>query len=121
MASVKAKVEAALLLLDDLQLDEEDPSSSRYKAFNSVKDELTEAQELIDCRLDLIEKVDCSTAGWTAAAFYEKSNGLKLKADSSKLWVEAEKAAREVKKKQDPKPFRYAPTGVGKFQRSSQG
>ena len=86
-----------------------------------MKEELSEAQELINCRLDLIEKVDCSDAGWTAAAFYQKSNGLKLKADSSKLWLEAEKAAREVKKKPEPKPFRYAPTSVGKFQRSQQG
>ena len=122
MAAVKAKIEAGLLLLDDIQLDEEDSSSARYKAIGSVKDELSEAKDLMDCRLDLIEKVDASSAGWSAAAFYEKSNGLKLKSDSSKLWADAEKAARENKKK-DPKPFRYGPTSVGKyqFQRPSQG
>ena len=121
MAAVKAKIEASLLLLDDLQLDEEDASSDRYAALAGIKDEMTEAKELMECRLDLIEKADGSSAGWGAAAHYEKTNGLKLKSESSKLWVEAEKAARDNKKKQPTQPFRYSPTNVGKYQRSGQG
>ena len=125
LAAVKAKFEAASLLLDDLQLDEDDPLSTRYQALNGVKEELSEARDLLDCRLDLIEKADASSVGWSAAAFYEKSNGLKLKSDSAKLWADAEKAAQaalELKRK-DPKPFRSQPTNVGKlqYQRSSQG
>ena len=123
MSAVKAKLEAGLLLLNDLQLDEEDSSTVRYGALAGIKDELNEARDLIDCRLDLIEKVDVSPAGWSAAAFYEKTNGLKLKDDSPKLWAEAEKSARDTKKKPDKLPFRSGPTSVGKyqFQRPSQG
>ena len=125
MAAVKAKIEAASLLLEDIQLDEEDPSSTRYQALSSVKEELSEARDIADCRLDLIEKADASSVGWSAAAFYEKSNGLKLKSDSAKLWADAEKAAQAVLelKRKDQKPFRLQPTNVGKYQysRSSQG
>lgn len=120
MAAVKAKIEAALLLLDDLQLDEDDASSDRYAALAGVKDEMNEAKVLMECRLDLIEKADGSSTGWSAAAFYEKTNGLKMKSDSSKLWAEAEKSAQENKKK-EKQPFRYSPTNVGKYQRSGQG
>ena len=121
MAAIKGRVDAALMLLEDLQLDEEDSSTARYSAISGVKDELTTAKEMLDCRLDLIEKVDSSTVGWSAAAFYEKTNGLVLKPDSSKLWIDAEKAAQAKKKE---KPFRYEPgraPGKSIFQRSSRG
>ena len=119
MAAVKSKIDAGLLLLDDLQLDEDDASTPRYAALSGIKDELMEAKELMDCRLDLIEKVDASSAGWSAAAFYEKTNGLKLKSDSAKLWGEAEKSARDAKKK-DKQPFRFSPTSVGRYQYQTQ-
>ena len=121
MAAVKGKIDAALMLLDDLQLDESDFSTDRYSAISAVKEELTGAKEMIDCRLDLIEKVDVSSVGWSAAAFYEKTNGLLLKPDSAKLWGEAEKSAREIKKK-DKAPFRPEPGNPGRYQyRSSRG
>ena len=125
MAAIKARIDAGLLLLDDLQLDESDSTTDRYAALSGVKDELLAAKDMTECRLDLIEKVDCSSVGWTAAAFYEKTNGLKLKADSAKLWAEAEKSAHEARKKTtDKAPFRYGPGQSGKyssFQRSSRG
>ena len=103
------------MLLDDLQLDEADSSTERYGQISAVKDEFLGAKEMLDCRLDLIEKVDKSPVGWAAAAFYEKTNGLSLKSDSAKLWVEAEKSAREAKKK-DSLPFRGPPVQSGKYQ-----
>ena len=121
MAAIKGRVDAALMLLDDLQLDEDDSSTDRYTAISGVKDELSTAKEMLDCRLDLIEKVDCSTVGWSAAAFYEKTNGLVLKPDSAKLWIEAEKAAQAKKKE---KPFRFEPgraPGKPNYQRSTRG
>ena len=124
MAAIKARIDAGLLLLDDLQLDESDSSTDRYAALSGIKDELTAAKDMTECRLDLIEKVDCSSVGWTAAAFYEKTNGLKLKPDSAKLWAEAEKSAHEARKKTDKQPFRYGPGQSGKYssyQRSSRG
>ena len=125
MAAIKARIDAGLLLLDDLQLDEDDSSTERYAALSEIKDELTAARDITEWRIDLIEKVDASSVGWTAAAFYEKSNGLKMKADSAKLWAEAEKSAREVKKKAFPEkaPFRYGPAQSGKYpyQSASRG
>ena len=76
MAAVKARIDAGLMLLDDLQLDESDSSTPRYAAISSVKDELTAAKDILDCRLDLIEKVDSSAVGWTAAAFRARQNFL---------------------------------------------
>ena len=103
--------------MDDLQLEEPDSSTARYQAITSVKDEFNSAREMLECRLDLIEKVDKSAVGWAAAAFYEKSNGLVIKSDSSKLWAEAEKSARETKKKDTIKtPFRPVPVQSGKYQ-----
>ena len=121
MAAIKSRIDAGLLLLDDLQLDEEDSSTDRYAALSGIKEELTAARDITDWRLDLIEKVDSSSVGWSAAAFYEKTNGLKLKADSAKLWAEAEKSAREVKKKafSEKAPFRYGPAQSGKYQYQS--
>ena len=121
MAAIKGRVDAAFMLLDDLQLDEEDSSTDRYAAIAGVKEELSTAKDMLDCRLDLIEKVDSSTVGWSAAAFYEKTNGLVLKPDSGKLWIEAEKAAQAKKKE---KPFRFEPgraPGKSVYQRSSRG
>ena len=117
MAAIKARIDAGLLLLDDMQLGEEDSSTERYAALSEVKDELTAARDITEWRLDLIEKVDASAVGWSAAAFYEKSNGLRMKADSAKLWAEAEKSAREVKKKVFPEkaPFRYGPAQSGRY------
>ena len=115
------------MLLDDLQLEEEDSSTERYDAIGSIKEELSTARNIIDCRLDLIEKVDGSTVGWAAASFYEKSNGLVLNNDSAKNWTEAEKSAREVKRKAAEKlPFRGGPGQTGKvfqspYQRTDRG
>ena len=123
MAAIKSRIDAGLLLLDDIQLDEEDSSTDRYAALSEVKEELMAAKEMTECRLDLIEKVDASAVGWSAAAFYEKTNGLKMKADSEKLWAEAEKSAREAKKKSFPEktPFRYGPVQSGRYQGSARG
>ena len=82
MASAKTKVDAAVLLLDELQLDESDSSSSRYAAIDGIKKELASAIEVMDCRLDMIEKADSSKIGWAAAVHYEKSNGEVKKSDS---------------------------------------
>ena len=121
MAAIKARIDAALMSLDDLQLDESDGSTDRYAAISGVKDELTTAREMMECRLDLIEKVDASTVGWSAAAFYEKMNGLELKSESAKLWVEAEKSAQA--KKKEKMPFRSEPGRGGRYpyQQSSKG
>ena len=113
--------------LDDMQLEEEDTSTERFEALSSVKEELTTAKDIMECRLDLIEKVDGSSVGWVAASFYEKSNGLVLKSDSAKNWTEAEKSAREIKRKaEDKRPFRPGPGQPGKvyqppFQRTDRG
>ena len=80
--------------------------------------------EILDFRLDLIEKVDNSKVGWPAAVGYEKMNGLVRKADSDKLWAEAEKAVGDQKRKERPQPFRDAPAQAGKDQcytRSARG
>ena len=126
MASAKTKVDAAVLLLDELQLDESDSSSSRYAAIDGIKKELASAIEVMDCRLDMIEKADSSKIGWAAAVHYEKSNGEVKKSDSDKLWAEAEKAVSDARKK-DSKfvPFRPVPAqqaGRSTFQqRSTRG
>ena len=93
-----------------MQLEENDSTSPRYAAIDAVKKELAAAIEVMDCRLDMIEKVDSSKIGWAAAVHYEKSNGEVKKADSDKLWAEAEKAVTESRKK-DAKfvPFRSGP------------
>ncbi len=111
---MKAKVDSAMLLLDDLQLDESDSASPRYQAIGEIKKELEGAQELMVCRLDLIEKADTSKVGWSAAPFYEKSNGAVLKTDSDKLWSEAEKKVQDDRKKERT-PFRSTPAKAGKF------
>ena len=103
------------MLLDDLQLEEADSATERYNALSSIKEELTGAGDIIDCRLDLIEKVNGSSVGWPAAAFYEKTNGLVLTAESGKHWANAEKSAREAKKKPDKMPFRSGPGSSGKY------
>ena len=102
-----------MLLLDDLQLDETETDSARYKAIAGVKKELEGAQEMIDCRLDMIEKADSSKVGWSAAVYYEKSNGSVKKENSDKLWVEAEKSVQEAKKAEKT-PFRSRPAQAGK-------
>ena len=67
------------------------------------------AKEMVECRFDLIEKVDGSTVGWSVTAFYEKTNGLVLKPESEKLWVEAEKSAQS--KEKETAPFVQSPVG----------
>ena len=124
MASVRSKVSAAMMQLDDLQLDEPDSSSPHYKAISDVKSDLQAAADIIDGRLDLIEKVDNSKVGWSAAAIYEKTNGPVTKADSDKIWAEAEKSVGENRKKEKLLPFRAEPVHPGKdqhFYRSSRG
>ena len=112
---------AAALLLDDLQLDEEDSNSARYKAIAGIKEEMESAQNMIDCRLDLIEKADASKVGWSAAPHYEKSNGSIKKDNSDKLWVEAEKSVQEARKTDRPTPFRARPAPAGKFSATRKG
>ena len=100
------------MLLDEVQLEEPDSSSAKYKAIGDVKSELQSASDILDFRLDLVEKADASKIGWSAAVQYEKVNGPVRKADSDKLWVEAEKS------------FRSGPAAAGKDQyqsRSSKG
>ena len=112
------------MLLDEVQLEEPDSSSAKYKAIGDVKSELQSASDILDFRLDLVEKADASKIGWSAAVQYEKVNGPVRKADSDKLWVEAEKSV-ELKRKEKPQqPFRSGPAAAGKDQyqsRSSKG
>ena len=130
LAKTKGKVDAAQTLLDDLQLEEGDTDSPRYIAIAAIKDELTGADDLIKGRLDLIQKVDASKTGWSAAPHYEKTNGLLLKDDSGKNWEEAEKKVAEIKKtavkeyrESYQQPFRVGPASRGRFQnqRTSRG
>ena len=101
--------------LDDLQLDEPDSSSPHYKVISDIKSDLKAATDIIDGRLDLIEKVDASKVGWAAAAVFEKTNGPITKADSEKLWAEAEKSVGENRKKEvRPQPFHGEPAQAGK-------
>ena len=94
-------------------MDQEDAQSAQYKAISDVKTELEAAAEMIECRLDMIEKADSSKVGWSAAPYYEKSNGSKKKENSDKLWSDAEKAVQEAKKT-DRTPFRARPAAAGK-------
>ena len=123
MFAIKVKIDAGFLLLDDIQLDEEHSSTDRYATLSKVKEMLMGAKEMTKCRLDLIEKIDASWAEWSAAASYKKTYGLKLKPDSSKLWAEAEKCAREVKKKTftQKAPFCYGPAQSSQYQGTLRG
>ena len=103
-----------MLLLDEIQLEESDSTSPRYAALDGVKKELTSAIEIMDCRLDLIEKADSSKIGWAAAVHYEKANGLVKKTESDKLWTEAEKSVTEARKKDRLTPFRSGPVSAGR-------
>ena len=75
---------------------------------------------MIDCRLDMIEKADSSKVGWSAAVYYEKSNGSVKKENSDKLWVEAEKSVQEAKK-DEKTPFRSRPAQAGKNSYTRKG
>ena len=110
---MKTKINA-MLLLDEIQLEESDSTSPRYAALDGVKKELTSAIEIMDCRLDLIEKADSSKIGWAAAVHYEKANGLVKKTESDKLWTEAEKSVTEARKKDRLTPFRSGPVSAGR-------
>ena len=113
-----------MLQLDDLQLEEPDASTARYGAISGVKGDLKSALEILECRLDLIEKVDNSKIGWPAAVGYEKMNGLVKKSDSDKIWAEAEKAISDQKRKERAQPFRDGPAQAGKdqyYSRSARG
>ena len=113
MAGIRAKIGAALLQLDEMQLEEPDSASNRYKALADIKADLDAAKSLVDGRLDLIERVDSSKVGWLAATAYEKANGPLKKADSDKAWAEAEKAvssSSEFRRKSEmQRPFRDGP------------
>ena len=128
LAATKAKVDGARVLLDNIQLEEEDTETTRYQAISAVKSLLQEAVEIINGRLDLIQKVDQSKAGWSAAAVYEKSNGTLLKDDSRKLFEEAEKKVLDAKKtaaKEGYKTlFRGSPARSGRssgYQKTARG
>ena len=119
MAAIKARISAAIVQLDELQLEEPDSSSSRYKALGDVKTDLEAAKNLVEGRMDLIERVDGSKVGWLAATAYEKANGPLKKSDSDKLWCDAEKAclaSSEYKRResQSQQPFRDLPARAGK-------
>ena len=118
------KIDAAMIQLDDLQLEEPDASSDRYLSLSNVKTDLRSAIDLVDGRLDLIEKVDASKVGWAAAAVYDKTNGPLKKAESDKNWADAEKAVTDSKRKDRSQPFRDGPVQAGKdayYPRSSRG
>ena len=116
-----------------MQLEEADSDSPQYQALDAVKSVLNEALDLVKWRLDLISKVDDSKVGWPAALIYERANGMVLKADSSKLWLEAEKKASESRKsitvQKDSNsyksPFRGQPAAGGRsyssFQKPERG
>ena len=72
MATIKVKIDAGFLLLDDIQLDKEHSSTDRYATLSKVKEMLMGAKEMTKCRLDLIEMIDASSAEWSAAASYKK-------------------------------------------------
>ena len=108
-----------------MQLEEEDADSLRYASLGSAIDEINAANDLIEGRLDLIQKADGSKVGWSAAVHYEKSNGLLLKSDSGKLWEDAERKVLEIKKSsakeaKDKAPFRYGPGGSGRYSSSQK-
>ena len=68
--------------------------------------------------------MDNSKVGWPAAVGYEKMNGMVIKAESDKFWVEAEKAISDQKRKERSQPFRDAPAEAGKdqyYSRSTRG
>ena len=123
LSAIKVKVDAAMILLDDMQLDESDASSPRYQSISSVKADLQSALDLVGGRLDLIERVDASKVGWAAAAVYEKTNGPLKKSASDKIWAEAEKTAAEAKRKERALPFWDKPGQPGKesFYNKSRG
>ena len=105
-----------------MQLEEADSDSPQYQALGAVKSVLNEALNLVKWRLDLISKVNDSKVGWPAALIYERANGMVLKADSNKLWLEAEKKASESRKsitvQKDSSnyksPFRGQPAASGR-------
>ena len=109
-----------------MQLDEADSDSPQYQSLGAVKSVLNQALDLLKWRLDLI--VDDSKAGWPAALIYERANGMTLKEDSSKLWLEAERKAADTKKSvattkdsQGHKmPFRGQPAAGGRTYSSYQ-
>ena len=103
-------------MLDDLQLEEHDPTTSRYCAIKNVKEELQESVDIMDCRLDMIEKADNSKVGWSAAFEYERTNGMTKTTNSDKLWFEAEKAVLDNRKKTErTQPFREPPAEAGRY------
>ena len=114
LSAIKVKIDAAMILLDDMQLDEADASSLRYQSISSVKTDLQSALDLVDGRLDLIERVDASKVGWAAAQVYEKINGPLKKPDSDKNWAEAEKTTAVARRKEGTAPFRDEPGRPGK-------
>ena len=111
-----------------LQLDKSDSDSPRYQALGAVKSVLNEALDLLKWRLDLIGKVDDSKVGWPAALIYERANGMSLKEDSNKLWLEAERKAADSKKsvavmkdsQSYKSPFRGQPAAGGRAYSSYQ-
>ena len=110
-----------MIQLDELQLQEADADSPAYSALSGIKKDLDGALDLINGRFDLIQKADSSKVGWSAAVHYEKSNGPLIKAESGKLWAEAEKQVLEAKKvvskdKSPSMPFRSWPASGGRFQ-----
>lgn len=120
LAATKSKIDAAMLLLDDLQLAEPDCDTPAYAAISAVKENLEGAIDLIKGRFDLIHKVDSSKIGWSAVPHYEKSNGYLVNSESGKNWEAAEKKVVEARKasekEKEKKPFRSWPASGGRYQ-----
>ena len=117
MAAIKSKLDSALLLLDEIQLNELGCDLPSYVSINAVKEELEGGKDLVNGRFNLISKVDASKVGWPAVPHYEKINGYLVNSDSAKNWEVAEKKVAENRKassKDDKKPFRRWPAGNGR-------
>ena len=117
---MKSQIDNALLMLDDFQLNSTECDSPAYGAISSIKELLEKGGDLIKGRFDLIQKVDSSKVGWSAAPFYEKINGYLVTPESGKNWETAERKALESRKAEEKDkskaPFRSQPVGNGRYQ-----
>ena len=124
LAATKSKIDAALLMLDDLQLNEPDCDTPTYTAISSIKERLEGAVALIEGRFNLIHKVDSSKIGWSAVPHYKKANGYLVTPESGKNWEAAEKKVSEARKasekEKEKKPFRSWPASGGRYQNYSK-
>jgi hypothetical protein len=131
-ASIKSFLDTSSTQIDDLQLKEEDTDSETYATLDLIKQNLSDAVEIIEKRLDLITKADGSKVGWSAAILYDKKvKTPKSNADAEKMWAKCEKAALEEKKtkqtsrwgdfKGNSMPFQTRPVSTGYSYSTSKG